>query len=445
MPTQRDQAARRPSSDGGFLKDETWSFDGRLMVMDRGTTDTPTRRPLQDVEVEVESSSLADAGWSRWGRATTNAQGRFKLDVQRMTAQPRFIRLRVRFRDDELEISGDMKHALAEGEVRHNWHTVFTSTRKLGPKQLPGGDFVFDGAKEQTRGSDLGDRVSARTALIWYVTRCAQRAIRRRGPWLAFNKRVRVVFPCRAFPDSWANGAFNTFYIRPEDQSAARLVDVTLHELMHVWNFQHNSGTTNWLAAVCDGSTHSPREEPNVAFHEGFAEYAAQALKAELWGAKRGRPFSRRYLYHDEGAGYKATIRTLEELERWDRGVTSALWLLTAPGPLGVYGYRLGDRHGASMGAYADDTTVSERRPYDIPRRTSLDLWDVMRAFRGREDSRWSKDWQVGRGSYGLLRFLERLSDLNPDFTHAQHQLLLELLDPGSSVEALDTLGRGAA
>lgn len=72
--------------------------------------------------------------------------------------------------------------------------------------------------------------------------------------------------------------------------------------MMHLWNYDHNTGTANWLAAVAcppDLSTHGKAEQRPIAFQEAFAKYAEQALLHELWGGeansnlKRPVPYAR--------------------------------------------------------------------------------------------------------------------------------------------------------
>ena len=64
---------------------------------------------------------------------------------------------------------------------------------------------------------------------------------------------------------------------------------------MHLWNYDHNHGTINWLGAVCslrgehpiDLTTHNTQENPNVAFAEGCSEWASNALLNAVWGVRQ--------------------------------------------------------------------------------------------------------------------------------------------------------------
>ena len=73
--------------------------------------------------------------------------------------------------------------------------------------------------------------------------------------------------------EPWARGVLaDNVYITPGTYNLVTLV----HEVMHLWNYQHNAGVSNWLGAVWgDSDTAGHQEQPNIAFHEGFAEYAA--------------------------------------------------------------------------------------------------------------------------------------------------------------------------
>ncbi len=70
-----------------------------------------------------------------------------------------------------------------------------------------------------------------------------------------------------------------------------------------------------------DFSTHSLQEDPNIAFHEGFGEFAGIEALADLWPARfRPRAWSRTHWDRFE---------TLGQVQRYDRAVTSALRYFT--------------------------------------------------------------------------------------------------------------------
>ena len=113
-----------------------------------------------------------------------------------------------------------------------------------------------------------------------------------------------------------------------------------------MWNYDHNTGTINWLGAVCsfrghhpvDLSTHSFQENRNVAFAEGFSEWASNALLAELWGNRLNRPYNRRTVAE------ALRLTTLEMVERSDFAVDGVLRLLHTGDPNGWWGALFGTR-----------------------------------------------------------------------------------------------------
>jgi hypothetical protein len=169
---------------------------------------------------------------------------------------------------------------------------------------------------------------------------------------------------------------------------------------MHLWNYDHNSGMTNWLAAILgDSSTHSFQENPNVAYHEGFAEYAMEDIFHEIWGWDKIDFMSRTDL---DSAG----LTSPSILEGNDDGVRAALHLLTA------------------KNLYPSSTFMKTCR--NSP---NITFWDVLSVFEESPSDGYSTEWPVGSSSVGVLDFFERSADILNHFTDDDLELYLDLLD----------------
>ena len=129
---------------------------------------------------------------------------------------------------------------------------------------------------------DLGNATLRRQALIWYVLRTAIDRLESEDAWFAMNGKIAAIYPAHVVSDR--GRAVLRQRADPDDLPAPGPArhdwqpDVVLHEFMHLWNYDHNTGTINWVGALCsrrgnpiDLSTHAYQENPNVAFAEGFA------------------------------------------------------------------------------------------------------------------------------------------------------------------------------
>ncbi len=437
-------------------------------------------QPLVGVQVRVMASRHLGV-YASWGTTTTDRDGNFTV-TKRRNNKLRYFKVQVKFKSPDLEIRNlkedtpEEATAAAEDEwerigpgadvgaipapedtagigplaqdtdfMRQTrgaprrqlrlsrkyeipWYTVYASEgRRRGPS-------VDTGTHTLRPGDYYSERelvVRHRQTIAWYVSEKVRDALRARGSWLAFKKKVRVMDPANT-PSAYANGVNNTVYISERYWG----VDTVVHEIMHLWNYQHNHGTSNWLQAICDGSTHSEQERPAIAFHEGFAEYAMEDLLHNLWGFQKLRPYSRFVM-----AGIFATkMGSPAILEGSDIGVTGALHLLTTSD---IYSLTFGPASTSpiSSGATSAYFPIKRRvrRAARCPDEPNLDLWDVLTAFRASPNDGWDNDWEVGNKDYGVLRFFDRVSDIFPSFDQEAKDLCLELLDASSTVEPRDS------
>lgn len=211
----------------------------------------------------------------------------------------------------------------------------------------------------------------------------------------------------------------------------AQLILTMVHEMMHIWNYDHNRGTTNWLAGFAnfrhgfDFTTANTQENPNIAFHEGFAEYCGWELRHVLWGAPKPVPVNRARLAQGLGLANFAMV------ERNWIGVMTGLRLLTARDP-----YVL--TFGLASGTPGEVRVGRRSRFLLCPLSPRLTFWDVLRVFQPNPDAGWPTAWQVGNRTFGLRRFFERASDIVPSFDALTRNSYIAILNPTSTVESRD-------
>jgi len=397
---------------------QTWTIKGQLRVREDESTGSEQARNLKDVEVEVAGSTISrSTGWNKWGTVRTGKGGHFTLTASK-DKKARYIRVRVRFKDDDLDVKGPVLSALDS-----NRHTVYKSTSKLEGPAIDIGTRTFQAGGNQ----DLGEEDYRRQAVVWYLCRTAIDTLVEKDPYFAFKKKINVIYPATVVSGvPYANGVDRTAYIHRGDiwWSAGTV----LHEMMHLWNYDHNHGTANWLKAVCfDWNTHGQQEEPNIAFREGFAQYAAEELLYHIWGQEKQLPSNRKHLF-DRG------LRTLHMVERSDQGVISGLHLLTARGKIGPYKFVFGTSSNAPDGG-GSRVGIDKTRLHGCPEAPKLDFWDVLRAFKAHPAAGWETEWQVGKDDYELVRFYDRCTDIYDSIDRTTQGLLLDCLDPSKTNE----------
>ena len=205
--------------------------------------------------------------------------------------------------------------------------------------------------------------------------------------------------------------------------------------MMHLWNYDHNTGTANWLAAVAcppDLSTHGEAEQRPIAFHEGFAKYAAQALLHELWGGEANSNCDRPVPYARYALVHTLKLDTVDEVERSDEGVYRALAVLTARA---LYKKKFGDKN--TRLDTNPFTQPIENDKYDCPEAPGLTVWDVLKVFQANSAAGWPTEWQVGNNEYGIRRFFERAADVLSALDDPTKDLMLSLIDPDNTEEPL--------
>src|SRR4051812_39470512 len=255
----------------------TWTITGKIMVKEAELNGILTSRPLSNAEVEIMASNFGT--YASWGTVRTNSDGYFTLRNEKDQSKRKF-KIKVRFADGELEVNTGVLANPADFlspaiVVFEHDHEVEGPTINIGTRSFASG-----------ASGELGVTNNIRQAIAWYACRTLINTLQAKDTYFDFKGKIKVIYPAHLITGtSYANGVTRCAYI---DASVPWDIEDVFHEVMHLWNYDHNHGTANWLAAVLcppDFNTHSQAERRPIAFHEGFAAFAASELLNELWGS----------------------------------------------------------------------------------------------------------------------------------------------------------------
>jgi len=436
---------------GGGTVSKVWTISGRLRVRESEILgdDVNHDRPLKGIEVKVSASDIGgDGPWSDWGTVLTNGSGDFTLR-ETNNGRTRHFRVQVRLVGNDLEVNESKLDDLASFDLLdQNWRTIWKSNGQLEGPEVSIGTRVF--APGQAH--DLGDETFRRQALIWYVLRTAIDRLEQEDPWFAMNRKVAAIYPAHVVSGtSYANGLTRMIYLHQGRPDNDWHPDVALHEFMHLWNYDHNKGTINWLGAVCslrgehpvDLNTHNTQENPNVAFAEAFSEWASNALLHELWGVRLKKPLNRHWVS-------QLGLTTLEMVEKSDWAVESALRLLSYDAKKGWWSHLFGtaesyprnqpDEDEDYVTDHLEEVGVAKLGRREVPAGpNNLSLWDMLRTFRASPADGWDTDLQVGNVDYGIVRFIDRAVDIH-HLGEDVRLMLKRCIDPLATDEPRDSL-----
>ena len=346
--------------------DCAWRVFGVLAVQDDRTAAPAVKRPLAGVTVQVAATLYGWGGYTTWNTVETDASGRFEVSASKSCSARRF-RVWAKLDNADLAVrnpAGDEWMLL-----RDDGATTLSAWRA----SLALGAWTFDRAATGA----LGDGLAVDRAISWSMATKLMDHLESVDPWLGFGRKVHVKYPA-GWPTRVAWAAVDTVYIPAGGWNVTTL----MHELTHLWNYDHNSGVTNWLSAVLwDFNTHGAQEEPAIAFHEGFAEFGADLFLNELYPERFG---------NYDGWSFRAWD-SLAAIERNDYAVRDVL------------------------------QTVEGRF---MPR------FDMLKCFRANAALGYPRDLDLGGTEHGLVDYLQRCSDLMASFTDDELATLYEILVP---------------
>lgn len=448
---------------GDAAADCTYTVDGHVKVRHqlpelqdaRGLTS-----PLVGVQVRVQSRSriLGVWGtWSSWSDATTDSTGFFSRS-RTTGCGAHQVRVHVKFDGEDLEIHHE--HSTSS-LVKVLWYQVFQS----GTIE-DGADVHLDTTQPATFAAgglfELGNAEARAHADIWVLYHDVFDTLDGLGTSLGFVDKVKIKFPHNGVAGdtveaSYANPMTGIVYIFPGTLPFSAETPTLLHELMHLWAYQHSRGEGGMAwdlvglgvlssLGLVDGDgfdTHGFEANTGVAFHEGFAEFASIQLMTLLFGEERTAdtlghdlwlPFDRS-AYSEGLAIFEGdTLTSFGELEHFDAGWQGTLAALVLADPVR---YDFGEATTGTATSLQDRHLVSSR--LSIAQRcptTWLAFGDVLRGFLGPSLTDPGDDLPMAEMSWsGYTARLVALGLMSSDDVAVYEGLL----DPGST-DQLDDL-----
>lgn len=389
----------------GTLQVDDFLTPNAVLDDDNGDGTLVEPRSLAGVRVAIKGSLFDNGPYGPFLSGVTDRSGHFQIHA-RKSDQPRKFVVEIELEDSTLSVR---EKNIAESLV------VYQSQQKeAGPR-------INLGTLALAAGRSGLSTVSHQKILTWYIIKRVIDTLAENGQ--PFKRKIRVRVPVATlFGAPWARGLLaDNVYITADTFNLVTLI----HEVMHLWNYQHNNGVSNWLGAIWgDADTAGLQEQPNIAFHEGFAEYAAWELAHLIWGLEKGLPYSR----HD--LSNLRMLTSLDMVERNWKGVVGCLRMLSAENPAEL-----------AMGVAGDGTMPYATPTADTtgcPAGQLVTFFDILRVFSPAKSAGWNTEWEVGSGSFGVRRFFRRASDILDGFSDSASQLMLDALDPAGTIEIRD-------
>jgi len=322
---------------GTQAKDCTYRIEGTLGVEHKTNYKNflgTNRSDLAGVEVRVRGRKIVlgvGGVWGTWKTMRTDSKGEFSVERTKDCSE-RDIQVQVRFKEPGLEIR--------DGVVK--WYTVYQSRFEQGSGVDKDLQLTFSNNENRA----LSKRVPWYHAEIWTLYRAAIGQMAGFGSRFVFQSKVKINYPHNHISSegvSYANPVTQLVALvknASANHDGGKNPEVALHELMHIWAYQHsrNEGlvgtyfigqTIENLVGAGDGNlVHGVVDETYVAFHEGFAEWAAEFLKPRIGPQSRTKPWSPSHL-----RGYSDGITSFGTIDLADRGWYNIFSLMQAPRP----------------------------------------------------------------------------------------------------------------
>lgn len=403
-----------------------WTVRGKLQV-DHVIPDLPSSlgtSGLGGVEVRVSAKEKVFGSWGSWNAwptVRTDSDGDFVVRKSKNCDGRRF-KVEVKFQDSTLEV----RHGSATSSLdKVEWYTIVDETSG----EHAAGTIDFGNKTFAATGSfDLDDEDARAHADIWFVYKKAIAKAASLGTDLAFTTQVKVKFPHNSLvandnvEASYANPTTKVIYIFKSSTESHLDVDTLLHEMGHIWAYNHSSGEiclTETLIATQD--THGLVADSCVAFHEGWAEYFGNEMQRALFGRGTDLPWSRPKLNAGIG-GEPLTNKTL--MQRHDEGWRSVFQTLTTES---LHRYDFGTPDGTEP-----SPTIAWKAVAPLGCTSpSLSFAEIMSVF----NAGGSFSNKLSRDETTIAKFLDRAAGRLADLTQEDADTIEALVDPASSVQ----------
>ncbi|MCB0721217.1 MAG: hypothetical protein KDC42_02830 [Ignavibacteriae bacterium] len=465
-----------------------WTIEGNVMLRHNDSTISagfPGTVPLEHVEVNVSAREKVMGvwgPWNSWDKKFTDSNGHFKIKKEKDKSNRQF-KVEVQFKDDTLkvypendgfmskvteavtDIAGDVLglitqiHALGDivdktedaleqlleqtGRIAYNvrWYTILKEDKNdkshsAGTVNL--GNLTFGDGDE-----DLGNSIARKHALVWFVYKKIFKTMNTFQKDVRFldKKPVALKFPhdntliSDKVESSYSDPFNQVIFIIRNSRTDQLDVDTIMHELMHIWAYQHSKNEKGlaWQLIVHGGTHDELQKKSYVAFHEGFAEWASNRLTNIIFGTNSsiygettdtGLPLSRGFL---KGKG----IKKESEIDRSEYGWMSLFNILMTP-----------DLHRYDFNASQSKVTLLSSVSVPSGHICSspvLSFEEILDIFNENEKAGLKK--QLKREDMNLDDFLNRAKKLYPSkISTSKINAIKKLLNPAENVAAVDVI-----
>ena len=239
--------------------------------------------PVGKAKIKIERKKCSTCRWKKLVEIKTNDEGKFfysSIQTGAACASGLKTRAKIKFESSEMELRRGS--FLDEYGLSPKWYLL----KKLDKSNCqPSGDCNFGNLIFRVNNeNDLDDFTAIIHADIWYFYNWAKKQMGQIGMPIIknSNEKIRVVYPLNrlVIPDnlegSYVNPNSKIIHIHEDHHR----FDIVLHELAHLWAFNNTTGESvmkNYL--LTKFSTHDLVSKPEVAFHEGFADWWMMILK----------------------------------------------------------------------------------------------------------------------------------------------------------------------
>lgn len=267
--------------------DCTYDFGGHVEVEHQDFMRTllgRTHSRLAGVEVRLQGR-IKGGTWNAWDTVRTDSQGNFRI-VKTKDCKKRELQISVKFDSDQLSIF----HANSTDQVAGSRSLRYVVWKKNIDHKNPVIETGITLRFRQGGQGGLGEAEPRGHAEIWVLYRRVIAHMATYGSQFAFNKHVKVKHPHnKQNIESYANPINNVIYLVRKNAAddAGRDVHTMIHELMHIWAYQHSKKEdkmATYLLGHMQQGTHHLVKKSFVAFHEGFAEFAKDMVLRDAFG-----------------------------------------------------------------------------------------------------------------------------------------------------------------
>lgn len=414
----------------GDAKNCNWTVKGKVAVehqLPELINKFGPKSYLKGIKVKVSAKEKVLGVWgsyNSWGELTTNANGEYSVTNEKNCDTRRF-KVEVKFQNSDLEVRHE--HSTSNILTDVKWYTIIDDNEKSSGS-IDFGDSTF----QANSTNDLNDFEARRHAGIWKVYQLAIEHMKSMGSEFAFTTQIKVKYPHSGITGdsaelSYSNPTTKRIYIVKNSQKDQFDVRTLLHELAHVWAYNHMSGEICLTETLLlNGSTHGLVGDHCVAFHEGFAEWWKDMMLEELFEKSEVPPLSR---HHLASGGVGTPLTNLSLMQRHDTGWLSVFHTLT-----------LDNIHKYDFGTFTSGgTRVAEKST--VPSgctSPSIGLQKVLKVFNEASDAGFPK--KLSRDETTISTFLARVNGVLRTFSQDNKDLYKDLVDPSKTVQPSDKL-----